>query len=140
MYNTGSTGWLNNRAATQDFRTQVLPGLQADAARDLVFTGIRRLSAVPSWTILAMVSLATTAVCSAVVVRSRAQFRDSAQQLAQLASETESLNHENAALQVQIQRLSTDANAIELAARERLGMVRPDDVVLPIESVSFKSR
>jgi cell division protein FtsL len=140
LYNQGTTGWLNNRAATQDFRAQALPVLPADSARELVFTGIRRLSAVPSWTILAMVILATTAVCTAVVARSRAQFRDSSQQLSRLASETESLNHENAALQVQIQRLTTDASAIELAARERLGMVRPDDVVLPIESVSFKSR
>jgi cell division protein FtsL len=140
LYNTGTTGWLNNRATTHNFGAQALPGLPADSARELVFTGVKRLTAVPSWTILAMIILATTAVCSAVVVRSRAQFRDSAQQLARLASETEALNHENAALQTQIQRLTTDASTIELAARERLGMVRPDDVVLPIESVSFKSR
>lgn len=111
-----------------------------DSAREFVFTGIRRLGAVPSWTLLAMIILATTAVCGAVIVRSRAEFRDSSQQLSRLTSEAASLRHNNAELQLQIQRLTNDASAIELAARERLGMVRPSDVVLPIESVSFKSR
>jgi cell division protein FtsL len=111
-----------------------------DAARESACTSIRRLGAIRSWTILAMIILATTAVCSAVVVRSRAEFHNSVQQLSQLASESDSLSHENAALQLQIQRLTNDSSAIELAARERLGMVRPDDVVLSIESVSFKSR
>jgi len=140
VYNTGTTGWLNNRASTHDIRAQALPALPTDAARELVFTGIKRLGAVPSWTILAMVMLATTAVCSAVVVRSRTEFRGSVEQMSRMVSETDSLNHENAALQAQIQRLTNDSSAIELAARERLGMVRPDDVVLPIESVSFKNR
>lgn len=142
MYNTGTgtTGWLNNRSTTQDIRAQSLPVLPMDSAREFVFTGIRRLGAVPSWTLLAMIILATTAVCGAVIVRSRAEFRDSSQQLSRLTSEAASLRHNNAELQLQIQRLTNDASAIELAARERLGMVRPSDVVLPIESVSFKSR
>ncbi len=140
MYNTGTTGWLNNRASTHDIRAQALPVLPTDSARELVFTGIRRLSAIPSWTILAMIILATTAVCSAVIVRSRAEFRNSVQQLSRLTSEADSLRHGNADLQLQIQRLTSDTSAIELAARERLGMVRPDDVVLPIESISFNSR
>lgn len=87
-----------------------------------------------------MIILATTAVCSAVIIRSRAEFRGSVQQLSRLTSEADSLRHNNADLQMQIQRLTNDASAIEFAARERLGMVRPDDVVLPLESVSFKSR
>lgn len=140
MYNTGTTGWLNNRASTQGIRAQTLPVLPSDSAREFVLTGIRRLTAVPSWTLLAMIILATTAVCAAVIVRSRAEFRDSVQQLSRLSSDADSLRHGNADLQLQIQRLTNDAGAIELAARERLGMVRPNDVVLPIESVSFKSR
>lgn len=139
MYNTGTTGWLTNRASTYSSRAQALP-LPADSARELVFTGIRRLGAIPSWTLLAMVILATTAVCSTVIMRARAEFRESADQLTRMTSQAEVLRHENNDLQNQIHRLSSDATTIELAARERLGMVRPDDVVLPIESISLKSR
>jgi cell division protein FtsB len=32
-----------------------------------------------------------------------------------------------------VRRITNDTNAIEVAARERLGMVRPTDVVVPIE-------
>jgi cell division protein FtsL len=87
-----------------------------------------------------MVILATTAVCSTVIMRARAEFRESADQLTRMTSQAEVLRHENNDLQNQIHRLSSDATTIELAARERLGMVRPDDVVLPIESISLKSR
>jgi cell division protein FtsB len=41
---------------------------------------------------------------------------------------------------LEIQRLTTDSGTIELAARERLGMVRPNDIVVPVESLNSPAK
>ena len=137
MYNAGTTNWLTNRASTQDILAQALPAIPGrDSARDLFFPAIRWLGLIPSWAILLMFILATTAVCSAVVARSRVEFQSSSQQFLRMTSEIESLRQTNDALRLEVRRLTSDSGAIELAARERLGMVRPNDVVVPIDSIS----
>jgi cell division protein FtsB len=53
-----------------------------------------------------------------------------------MTSEIASIRKSNTSLQVEIHRIATDPFTIESIARERLGMVRPNDVVVPIESLS----
>jgi len=51
-----------------------------------------------------------------------------------MTSQVDALRRSNASLQVEIHRMTADPGTIESAARERLGMVRPNDIVVPIES------
>jgi cell division protein FtsB len=49
------------------------------------------------------------------------------------------LREANQTLQRDVQRLTKDPNAIEIAARERLGMVKANDIVLTMESIPSAS-
>lgn len=80
-----------------------------------------------------MILLAGVGICSAVVVKARAQLKASAVQHVQMASEIEVMRRTNVALQAEIRRMTTEPATIELAARERLGMVRPTDIVVPVQ-------
>ncbi|MFN2577345.1 MAG: septum formation initiator family protein [Pyrinomonadaceae bacterium] len=136
MQSIGTTEWLNNRP-TRGPLSQSISSLQrAEAARDFIIPAVNSIRSVPSWTILASVLLAASAICATVVVRSRAEFRSFASQRETLASEIDLVRGANASLQVDIHRLTHDPNAIELAARERLGMVKANDVVVPMESIN----
>jgi cell division protein FtsB len=86
-----------------------------------------------------MIMLATAAVCTAVIVKAKAEFEVSTAQRHQMLSEIDDLRRTNSALELEIRRLTSDSNTIELAARERLGMVMPSDVVVPIESMRSTS-
>lgn len=104
------------------------------AARDFVLPTIdARL--IPSWVILATVLLATAAICGTVVLRARAELSASSAQRQSVESEIQSLRGANQSLQRDILRLTKDPSAIELAARERLGMVKASDVVITTESM-----
>jgi len=93
------------------------------------------LRLIPSGIFLPMILIATLGICSTVVIRSRAELKASSLQFERMTSEIDTLRRSNAALQVEIHRMTSDPDMIESAARERLGMVRPDDIVVPIESV-----
>jgi cell division protein FtsB len=56
-----------------------------------------------------------------------------------MAAQITSLRQGNQRLEVEVRRITSDTSAIEVAARERLGMVRPTDVVVPIESQTNSS-
>lgn len=86
-----------------------------------------------------MIILATGAVCTAVIVKAQSEFQASASQRQQVLMEIDSLRRTNGSLEVEINRLTSDSNTIELAARERLGMVMPNDIVVPIESMDARS-
>ena len=68
-------------------------------------------------------------------MRARAELKASSLQFDRMTSEIDALRRSNASLQVEIHRMTTDPGTIESAARERLGMVRPNDIVVPIESI-----
>jgi len=51
-----------------------------------------------------------------------------------MSSEIASMRRSNTSLQAEIRRIASDPNTIESAARARLGMVRPNDIIVPIES------
>lgn len=101
--------------------------LASDAARKTV-------RVIPSWILLGMIVLAGAAICLTVNLRAGAERRASEAQLNQLSSQVESLRRLNASLEMEIQRMNSDPAIIESAARERLGMVKPTDIVVPITS------
>ncbi len=137
MYNVRTIGWLTNRAVAQDMAVQAVPASRTTGSVSELTTTVKAaLQFVPTWVILAMIIVAAGAVCCTVVVRSQAELRTSALQHQGMISQIDSLREANRTLQVEINHLTSDSNAIELAARQRLGMVRPNDVVVPIESIS----
>ena len=136
MNRVGNTYWLSNRKLTQPVAVQALPPLPVrELSHELFPTTLASLRLIPSWVFLAMILIATLGICSTVVIRSRAELRASSSQFDRMTSQVDALRRSNAALQTEIHRLTTDPAMIESAARERLGMVRPNDIVVPIESV-----
>lgn len=132
----GNTYWLSNRQVTQRFVPQAIPTMPVrELSRELIPATLSGLRLVPSWIFLAMILLATLGICFTVVMRSRAELQTSSLQYDQMTSEIDAMRRSNAALQLEIRRMTSDPTAIESAARERLGMVRPHDIVVPLESV-----
>ncbi len=135
MNRVGDTYWLSNRQASQRVVAQTIPALSVrDFSRDLLPTTLQALRLVPSWVFLAMILIATLGICSTVILRSEEELKASTLEYSRMTSEIASINRSNTSLQLQIRRIASDPGAIESAARERLGMVKPSDIVVPIES------
>jgi len=84
-----------------------------------------------------MVILAVLGTASTVIVRMRSELQLSSQQYERTASEIEILRRGNASLGTEIARMTNDSSMIESVARSKLGMVRPNDIVVPTESVEL---
>lgn len=93
----------------------------------------RRGGIMPSWVFLAMILLATLAVCVTVTLRMHVQSTAASQQYVKVAQDVNSLRQNNEALKREIRRLRGDASAIELAARTKLNMARPNEIIIPVE-------
>ena len=137
----GNTYWLSNRHTSQSVAAQAIPAFSVrDLSRDLFPTALQGLRLIPSWILLAMILVATLGICSTVILRSREELRVSTLEYGRVGAEISSIRRSNNALQVEIGRIASDPTAIESAARERLGMVKPSDIVVPIESNSSVSK
>ncbi len=55
------------------------------------------------------------------------------QQYVRMQTDVEELRNANQSLRSEIEQLSNDPRAIEAAARSRLGMVRANEIVVPVE-------
>jgi cell division protein FtsB len=106
-----------------------------DISREVFPVALSWLRMIPSWMLLAMILMATLGICSTVITRSKAELKASTTEYGRISSEIASIRRSNTSLQVEIRRMASDPGTIESAARERLGMVRPNDVVVPIESI-----
>jgi len=136
LHNVGTIGWLTNRAATQTI-AQTIPALSTgDSAAHIAAAALRWISILPSWLLLAMIIVAASGICATVIFRAQTELAASSGEHQKIAVEIDSLRRANASLQLEINRLTNDSHAIELAARERLGMVRPNDIVVPIETAT----
>jgi cell division protein FtsB len=127
--------WLADQRVTQRIAVQAFPAI---AAPNLQLATVRvrnLLASIPSWLILVMIILAVLGTASTVIGRMRSELQFSTQQFQRTASEIEVLRRGNASLGMEIRRMTNDPNMIESAARSRLGMVRPSDIVVPTESV-----
>jgi cell division protein FtsB len=136
LHNVTTIGWLRNRALTHDVAAQTVPASTTTTATEIIGSVLRSANSIPSWAVLTMIILAASGVCCTVILRSRAEFSTSSSQYQGMTSDIDSMRQTNQSLQAEINRLTSDSHAIELAARQRLGMVRPNDVVVPVESIS----
>jgi len=99
----------------------------------------RKSGLLPFWAIAGMIILASIAVCSTIMERSRSQLKTSSLQYYKMVSEIDLLRRHNASLESEINQLNTDARLIECEARSRLGMVRPNEIVVVDERMKVDS-
>ena len=136
MNTAGNTYWLSTRHGTQRATAQALPELSIrEVSREFIPTTIGRLGLIPSWVILGMILLATLGTCAAAIVRTSSESKTSLLQYQQMSADIDAARRVNESLRSEIRSMTTDPITIESAARTRLGMVRPNDVVIPIESL-----
>ena len=130
--------WTDSRLAAQRPAARPFP-LSVPAgelSRELIGTRAevrRRGGLIPSWVLFTMIVLATFALCLSVTVRTHAEMSTAGQKLHQVNTDVQTLRNTNDSLRREVQRLRTDTRAIESAARSRLNMVRPNEVVIPID-------
>lgn len=80
-----------------------------------------------------MIILATLAICVAVTMRTRTRMSLASQQYGGLQADVQMLRDGNQSLRLEIERLRTDPRTIEAAVRNRLNMVRSNEIVIPVE-------
>jgi cell division protein FtsL len=80
-----------------------------------------------------MIMLATFAVCVTVTMRTHAGLRSAEGEFRQVSTEVKALQDRNVRLRQEVERLRDNPKAIETAARERLNMVRANEVVVPLD-------
>jgi len=124
------------RAQNRGAISQLSP--TAFRTRVTTFDGIARgaVAFLPSWIYLGMILVAASAICVTVNLRGNAEAKSAARQFQQLTTEVDTVRKSNAQLEVQVRQITTEPAIIESAARARLGMVRPTDIVVPIKSQS----
>jgi cell division protein FtsB len=93
----------------------------------------RRDLSLPSWVVFSMIMLATFAVCVTVTMRTRAASAAAEQKFVQMESDVQGIREKNAALRRDVERLRNDPRAQEAVARERLNMVRANEIVVPLD-------
>jgi cell division protein FtsB len=99
-------------------------GTRADARR--------REFSIPSWVVFSMIMLATFAVCVTVTLRTHAARDVAEQRYVQMETEVEGIRQKNDALRRDVERLNIDPRTREAAVRQRLNMVRANEVVVPL--------
>jgi cell division protein FtsB len=80
-----------------------------------------------------MIILATLAVCLTVNMRTRGRMITASENYLKIRNDVEALRSSNQALRGEVEQLRNDPRAIESAARSRLNLVRPNEIVVPIE-------
>lgn len=92
-----------------------------------------RSFAIPSWVVFTMVLVALFAMSIAVNIRSRVEMVHAAQKLENITVQIEKLKQQNGSLKQELRDLQSNPRVIESAARARLNMVRPNEVVLAVD-------
>ena len=130
--------WVDERIRAQ----RVLPRVSSPFASvreislDIIGTPAevrRRGGLIPAWVVFGMVILATFAICVSVTMRTRTRMSLASQQYVRMQTDVDSLRNSNQTLRAEIEHLRTDPRTIEAAARTRLNMVRPNEIVVPVE-------
>jgi cell division protein FtsB len=134
-----NTYWVDNRLRAQRVATRAIPSLSSparDLSREIIGTRTeirRRGGLIPSWVVFVTIILATFAICVTVTMRTHAERGAAALQYERINSEVETLRNNNAALASEVKHLRSDPRSIESASRERLRMVRANEIIVPIE-------
>jgi cell division protein FtsB len=93
----------------------------------------RRGGLIPAWVIFGMIILGTFAICVGVTMRTRTKMSLASDQFVRMQTDVEGLRNTNQSLRLEIEKLRSDPRTIEVAARSRLNMVRPNEIVIPVE-------
>jgi cell division protein FtsL len=130
--------WVDERLRSQRVTTRPLSPVipVREISRTVIGsrTEVRRRGGlVPAWVVFGIVIAAAAALCVSVTMRTRGEAAFASVQREKITSEVQQLRQTNAALEQEIRRLSTDSRTIETAARSRLNMVRPNEIVAPAE-------
>jgi cell division protein FtsB len=134
-----NTYWVDNRLRAQRVATRAIPSLSSparDLSREIIGTRTeirRRGGLIPSWVVFVTIILATFAICVTVTMRTHAERGAAALQYERINSEVETLRNNNAVLASEVKHLRSDPRSIESASRERLRMVRANEIIVPIE-------
>ena len=86
-----------------------------------------------------MILMAASAICLTVNLRGSVEAKSAARQFNQLSSDIDAIRRSNSQLELEVRQITSEPGLIESAARARLGMVRPTDIVVPIKSQSGTS-
>ena len=130
--------WVDERIRAQRVVPRAASPLASmrDISLDIIGTPAevrRRGGVIPAWVIFGMIILATFAICVAVTLRTSARMSQASQQYVRMQTDVEGLRNANQSLRVEIEQLRTNPRIIEAAARSRLNMVRPNEIVIPVE-------
>jgi cell division protein FtsL len=134
-----NTYYLDDRLRAQRVALRALPTLTApvrDLPAEIIGTRTevrRRGGIIPSWTVFAIIILATFALCVTVTMRTRAEMRAASEQYEEINTDVEQLRNNNAAIEQEVKRLRSNPRAIESAARARLNMVRANEIIVAVE-------
>ena len=132
------TYWVDERIRAQRVAPRVASPLASvkEISLDIIGTRAevrRRGGLIPAWVIFGMIILGTFAICVAVTMRTRTKMSLASDQFVRMQTDVEGLRNANQSLRLEIEQLRTDPRTIEAAARSRLNMVRPNEIVVPVE-------
>ncbi len=132
------TYWVDERIRAQRVAPRVASPLASvkEISLDIIGTRAevrRRGGLIPAWVIFGMIILGTFAICVAVTMRTRTRMSMASDQYVRMQTDVEGLRNANQSLRLEIEKLRTDPRTIEIAARSRLNMVRPNEIVVPVE-------
>ena len=136
MSRVANTYWVDERIRSQRVAPRQTAALSQAVSLDIIGTQAevrRRGGIIPSWVIFGMIILSTFGVCVTVTMRTRAHMNLASQQYTRMRTDVETLRSTNQALRAEVDQLLNDPRAIESAARSRLNMVRPNEIVVPVE-------
>lgn len=132
------TYWVDERIRAQRVAPRVVSPLASvkEISLDIIGTRAevrRRGGLIPAWVIFGMIILGTFAICVAVTMRTRTRMSLASDQYVRMQADVDGLRNANQSLRLEIEKLRTDPRTIEVAARSRLNMVRPNEIVVPVE-------
>lgn len=132
------TYWVDERIRAQRVAPRVASPLASvkEISLDIIGTRAevrRRGGLIPAWVIFGMIILGTFAICVGVTMRTRTRMSLASDQYVRMQTDVEGLRNANQSLRLEIEKLRTDPRTIEVAARSRLNMVRPNEIVVPVE-------
>lgn len=134
MNKVASSYWVDARFTARNSATHTFAPATTTGARAATRSRAKaRRANVSSFAVFGMVIVTMFALCLTVTLRTHAEAQTAASHHASVNAEVEALRDTNTELLRRVEQLRTDPRAIETAARERLGMVRPSDVIVPVE-------
>ena len=129
-----NTYWADSRLSAQRPHARTLTiDTATPRERAVSKTESRRLGKISPVAFFTVVLMALTALCFTATLRAHAERETALLKHQTMSSNVEQLRNANTALAEKVRRVETDPRMVEQMARERLRMVRPDEMVVPVD-------